>query len=176
MIGLRRGDERSVRADGVDGHGRARRDERALRRNSQRHTDGVSPAEHERNGRLPHARDQLGDGKPRLHIAAAGVEEQQHAVDLLALVERREQRQNVLVLGRFHGIGQKAVALDLPDDRQAVDRAARGARGHGSHIHDGLHGRRLLGRRPLLLVLVRLCRFRHGASLLFSHKVGFAEK
>ena len=90
--------------------------------------------------------------------------------------ERREQRQNVLVLGRFHGIGQQAVALDLPDDRQAVDRAARGARGHGSHIHDGLHGRRLLGRRPLLLVLVRLCRFRHGASLLFSHKVGFAEK
>ena len=122
------------------------------------------------------AADVVGDGKPRLHVAAAGVEEQQHAVDLLALVERREQRQNVLILGRFHGIGQKAVALDLPDDCQAVDRAARGARGHGSHIHDGLHGRRLLERRPLLLILVRLCRFRHGASLLFSHKVGFAEK
>lgn len=37
---------------------------------------GVSPAEHERDRRFFHPRDQFGDGKPRLHVAADGVEQE----------------------------------------------------------------------------------------------------
>ena len=86
-------------------------------------------AEHERYGRLGHARDQLRDRKAGFHIAADRVEQHQHTVDLLGLLDRGDLRDQMLVFGGLVLRGQLHMALDLADDRDAVHRAARGFRG-----------------------------------------------
>ena len=69
--------------------------------NGQRYADRVPAAEHERHGRLFHARDQLSDGKSGLHIAADRVEQNQQTVDFVGLLNCRNLRDEVLVLGGF---------------------------------------------------------------------------
>ena len=81
-------------------------------------------AQHERHGWLPHPGDQLRNGKSRLDVAAHGVEQEQQAVDVLALLDRGQQRQHMLVFCCFDRLGLCLMALDLPDDRQGIDIAA----------------------------------------------------
>ena len=86
----------------------------------------MSPAEHQRNRRLAHAGDELGDRQSRLDVAAHGVQQEQQTVDLLAFLYRRQQRQHVLVFCCFHGFRLNLMSLDLSDHRQDIDRAASG--------------------------------------------------
>ena len=85
----------------------------------------MAAPQHERNGRLGHPRNQLGDGKAGLHIAADCVEQHKHAVDLLGLLNRGDLRDQVFILGGFILFRQLHMPLDLADDRDAMHGAAR---------------------------------------------------
>ena len=124
VIGRRCADHDAAHAHGVDHHAGRRDDHALLSRNGQRDADGVPAAQHERHGGLPHPGDQLRNGKSRLDVAAHGVEQEQQAVDVLALLDRGQQRQHMLVFCCFDRLGLCLMALDLPDDRQGIDIAA----------------------------------------------------
>ena len=72
-----------------------------------------------------HPRDQLRNSKPRLDIPADRVEQQQQPVNFLAFLHGREQGNDVLIFCRLDVLRQRLMALDLPDDRQRVDRPSR---------------------------------------------------
>ena len=76
------------------------------------------------NIRIKRVLQQLRDGKPRLDVAAHGVEQEQQAIDVLALLNRGQQRQHMLIFRCFDRLWLCLMALDLPDDRQGIDIAA----------------------------------------------------
>ena len=139
MVRLRRGDHRAAHADRVDRHGCAGRDHRSFACHCQRHADRVSSAEHQRHRRLGHPRNHLRDRKPGLHVPAHGVEQEQHAFDLLAGFQACQQRQDVLIFRCLAVWRQEHVPFHLTHDGQAVDRTPRGMHSRGSQIYDGLH-------------------------------------
>ena len=75
IVGLRHAYHDAVESHRVDRHGGRRRDHAALCRHGQRHTDRMSPAQHQRDARLLHPGDQLRDGEARLHVPTHGVEQ-----------------------------------------------------------------------------------------------------
>ena len=123
-------------------HGRRGRDERLLSAHRQRYADGVPAAQHQRHHRLRHARRQLRDGQSRLDVAAYGVQKQQHPVHLFVLLQRRQQRQYVLILCTFQIVRQQRVSLHLPHDGQAVYRPPAVFHHSAAHINDRLYRHR----------------------------------
>ena len=85
-----------------------------------------------------HARDQLSDGKSGLHIAADRVEQNQQTVDFVGLLNCRNLRDEVLVLGGFVLCGKFHVALDLADNGDAVYRSARCSCRNRAGFRDGI--------------------------------------
>ena len=83
--------------------------------------NGVPAPQHQRNGGLFHAGDELGDGQTGLHIAAGGVQKDEQAVDVVAFLDGGQHGQHVLVLGGLGLAGQHLVSLDVTDDGQTVD-------------------------------------------------------
>ena len=73
------------------------------------------------NIRIKRVLQQLRDGKPGLDIAAHRIEEQQQAVNVLALLYRRQQRDHMLIFRGLDRLRQDLVSLDLADDRQRVN-------------------------------------------------------
>ena len=59
-----------------------------LSRDGERHADGVTAAEDERNSRLSHSRDELCDGEAGFDVAADRIEQYEQAVDLVGLLNR----------------------------------------------------------------------------------------
>lgn len=106
-------------------------------------------------GRLRHPGDELGNGEPRLNVAADGVEQEQYAVDVLGLLQPCEQRQDMLIFCRFRALRRGAVALDLADDGETVDRAAAIAHNGRAHVDQ-----QLLRRVGGLLLRTGVCGFR----------------
>ena len=68
-------------------------------RNRQGYADGMSAPQHQGNGGLFHAGDQLGDGQAGLYVAPRRVQKDQQTVDVGALLNGGQQGQNVLVFG-----------------------------------------------------------------------------
>ena len=80
-------------------------------------------SQHQGHSGLRHPRHHLRDGQSRLDVAAHGVQQQQHAVHLLRLLQMSQQRQDMLIFRGFRVVGSHAVALHLADDGQAVHAA-----------------------------------------------------
>ena len=78
-------------------------------------------AENQRHRRLLHPGNQLGNRKPRLNVAADGVQKQQQPVNLLRLLHRRQQRNDMLILRRLHRLGKDLMPLDLSDDCERIN-------------------------------------------------------
>ena len=91
-------------------------------------------AEHERYRRGLHSRDQLRNRQTRLDIAADRIEQYEQPVDVIALLNRCQLGQNVLVFGGFHGFRRFLMPLNGSDDRDAVDGAAAGCGGHNAGV------------------------------------------
>ena len=115
----------------MDGHGGGGGDEGPLGRHRQGHADGVTASQNQRSHRLGHGGDELGDGQPRLDIAAHGVEHDQKTVDVLCLLHSGQLGQDVLILGGLGVVLEDLVSLDLPHDGDAVD---PGPGGDGTHV------------------------------------------
>ena len=81
----------------------------------------MSAAQHQRHGRLFHAGNQLGNGKPRLDISTDGVENNHQPFDGRVLFDGDQLRNDVLILGGLVLRRQDIVTLDLTDDGQTVD-------------------------------------------------------
>ena len=81
----------------------------------------MAAAQHQRNGGLFHAGNQLGDGKPGFHISADGVEQNHQSFNGGVLLDGNQLRNDVFVLGGLILWGQDIVPLNLPNDGQAVD-------------------------------------------------------
>ena len=133
----------------MDRHRGGRHDEALARAHRERHADRVAAAEHEGDGGLLHPRQQLGDREARLHVAAHRVEDDDQPLDVGVLLHRQQLGDDMLVFGRLVGRGQDVVPLDLPDDRQAVNRVLALARRDAAGTLD-LFGLRL--RAGLLFV------------------------
>ena len=136
----------------MNGHGGGNGDKALFGGNGQRYADRVPAAEHERHGRLFHARDQLSDGKSGFHIAADRVEQNQQTVDFVGLLNCCNLRDEVLVLGGFVLCGKFHVALDLADNGDAVYRSARCSCRNRAGFRDGIlfrcgNGRGFFGHR-----------------------------
>jgi len=99
----------------------ARHDEALFGRDRQRHPDGVPAPQHQGDRGLVHAGDQLGQGQPGLHIAPHRVEHQQQAVDFRTFLDGGQLGHQMLVLCGLGLAGQGHMALDLPDDGEAMD-------------------------------------------------------
>ena len=97
--GLRDAQHQTVHSDRVDGHRCGWSDEGLFGATGQRNADGVAAAQHQRNGGLFHAGDQLGDGKPGFHISADGVEQNHQSLDGGVLLNSNQLRNDVFVLG-----------------------------------------------------------------------------
>ena len=121
LVSLRGADDSPVDAYRMHRHGRGRHDEGMISGHGQRHADGMPPAEHQRHDRLGHRRDQLRERKPRLHVTAHRVQHDQQPVCFLVLLDRHEQRDQLLILGRLLPLRQQVVSLHLPNDRKTVD-------------------------------------------------------
>ena len=118
----------------------------------QRDADGVAPAQHHRRTGLGDAGDELRQRKPRLHIPAHRIEQDQQALDGGVLLHGHQLGDDVLILGGLLALRRFHMALHLPDDRQAVDGVSSPGTVNAAHILD------LLFFQPLLL---------HGDVLLF---------
>ena len=84
---LRRGDDRTGHAHGVDGHGCGVGNKRLLSAHRQRHADGVTAAQYQRHRGQAHPRHQLRDGKTCLDVAAYRVQKQHQSVHLVRLLQ-----------------------------------------------------------------------------------------
>ena len=136
VVGLGRGDDGAAHADRVDGHGGAGDGKAPPGRHRQGHADGVAAPQDDGHRGLGHAGDQLRDGQPRLHVAAHGVQQEEDAVHLVALLQLGQQGQHVLVFRGLGAAGCGVVALDLADDGEAVDGAVRRLGQGGAEVHD----------------------------------------
>ena len=116
VVRLRCGDHSPAHAYRMDGHGGGWHGKTVLSRYCQRHADRVAPPQNNGDRGLGHAGDQLRDGKSRLHIAAHRVEQKQHPVHLVALLQLGKQRQDVLIFGGLSCVGRGGMALNLADD------------------------------------------------------------
>ena len=101
---------------------------------------------------LCHAGDQLRDGKARLHVTAHGIQQEEDAVPLVALLQLGQQGQHMLVLGGLGTAGGGVVALDLADNGDAVYRSARCSCRNRAGFRDGIlfrcgNGRGFFGHR-----------------------------
>ena len=117
----------------------------------------MSAAENQRDGRLVHSRDKLGESQPRFNIPADGVEDHQQSLDAGVLLDRNQLRNDMLIfcgLGLGRGI---VMPLDLADDGQAVDGMAP--------LHRGYRAALLNLVVHLLLLVVHLALFA-GAGLV----------
>ena len=112
----------------------------------------MAAAQHHRRTGLGDAGDELRQRKPRLHIPAHGVEQDQQALDGGVLLHGHQLGDDVLILGGLLALGRFHMALHLPDDSQAVDGVSSPGTVNAAHILD------LLFFQPLLL---------HGDVLLF---------
>ena len=101
---------------------------------------------------LGDAGDELCQRKPRFHIPAHGVEQDQQALDGGVLLHGHQLGDDMLILGGLLALRRFHMALHLPDDRQAVDGVSSPGAVNAAHILD------LLFFQPLLL---------HGDVLLF---------
>ena len=110
----------------MDGHGGGGGDEGVLGADRQGDADRMSAAQDQGHGGLFHAGDHLRNGKTGLNVAADGVQQEQQPIDLLALLDVGQQRQDVLVFGGLGVFGQNLVALHLADDGEGVDAAVFG--------------------------------------------------
>ena len=84
-------DNQPVHSHRMDSHGRGIGNKGAFGRHRQRHADGVTSPQHQRDGGLFHRGDELGNGKPCLHVTAHGIEEKEqtaHEVILLRIDEK----------------------------------------------------------------------------------------
>ena len=102
----------------------------------QRDADGVAAAQHHRRTGLGDAGDELRQRKPRLHIPAHGVEQDQQALDGGVLLHGHQLGDDVLIFCRLLRIRRKGVPLDRADDRQAVDGVAALRRRHNAIVGD----------------------------------------
>ena len=141
-IGLGCGDHQAAHAHRVHRHGRRGHDEGLLSGHRQGNADGVSAAQHQGHRGLGHTGHHLRNGKARLNVAAHGVQKQQYAVHLFALLQRRQQRQYVLVLRALQIVRQQRVSLHLPHDGQAVHRPPAVFHHSAAHIDDRLYRHR----------------------------------
>ena len=98
--------------------------------------DGMASSQDDGDRRLCHAGDQLRDGKARLHVAAHGIQQEEDAVHLVALLQLGQQGQHMLVLGGLGTAGGGVVALDLADDGHAVHGAVGRFGQGGAEVHD----------------------------------------
>ncbi|CDB31257.1 unknown [Firmicutes bacterium CAG:137] len=119
--GLRRAHHQPSHSHRVNGHAGRRRDEGPFGRHRQRDADGVSAPQDQGDGGLFHACNELGNGKPGLNVAADGVQEEQEAVNLVALLNSRQKRQDMLIFGGFGGLWQGLMPLNLTNDREGVN-------------------------------------------------------
>ena len=103
-------------------HGGSGRDKALLGRNGQGHPDGVTTSQHQGNGGLFHAGDQLGNGQPGLHIPSHCVEQDQQPVDLIAFFDGRQLRHHMLIFGGLILGRQDHMPLHLPHNGKTVDR------------------------------------------------------
>jgi len=101
LVRLRRTDDQPRHPHRMHGHAGRGHDQTFARRYGQRDADGMPAAEHERDRRLLHPRDQLRNGESRLDVPADRVQKQQQTVDVLAFLHGREQGNDVLILGRL---------------------------------------------------------------------------
>ena len=129
-VGLGGGDDGAADPDGVDGHGGGGHGKAPSRRHRQGHTDGMAPPQDDGDRGLRHPRDELRDGKARLHVSAHGVEKKEDPRHLIALLQLGKKGQHVLIFRGFGAGGGGRVPLDLADDGEAVDIAV-GSFGHG---------------------------------------------
>ena len=136
VVGLGGGDDRAAHADRVDGHGGAGDGKAPSGSHCQRHADGMASSQDDGDRRLCHAGDQLRDGKARLHVAAHGIQQEEDAVHLVALLQLGQQGQHMLVLGGLGTAGGGVVALDLADDGHAVHGAVGCFGQGGAEVHD----------------------------------------
>ena len=121
VIGLRDTDHDSVQAHRMDRHGGRRSDHAFLCRNSKRHADGVAAAKHQRDVWLFHTGDQFSNRETGLYIAAHRIEQDQKALHLRRFLDRRNQRQDMLVFCRFCILGQHLMPFDLTHNGQTVN-------------------------------------------------------
>ena len=96
----------------------------------------MAAPQHDGDRGLRHAGDELRDGKARLHVAAHGVQQEEDAVHLVALLQLGKQGQHVLIFRGLGAAGGGVVALDLADDGEAVDGAVGRLRQGGAEVHD----------------------------------------
>ena len=99
----------------------------------------------------------VGVDETGFHIAAHGVQQEQHAVHVPALLQLGQEGEDMLVLGGLGVAGGGGVALDLADDGQAVDGTVGGAGQGGAEVQDGLG----VLRRVFLFGIGGLCGFSH---------------
>ena len=126
---------------------------------------------------LTHAGNQLGDGQPRLDVAPHGVEQDEQAVHLVALLHGGEQGQHMLILSGLRPLGRLLMSLDLAHDGQSMDGAVLGVDGGRAHVHRLLlallpvpGGGVVLSSTPVLLCL--LCHRKRPPFAVPPHKAG----
>lgn len=101
---------------------------------------------------LGDAGDELRQRKPRLHIPAHRIEQDQQALNGGVFLHGHQLGDDVLIFCGLLALGRFHMALHLPDDSQAVDGVSSPGAVNAAHILD------LLFFQPLLL---------HGDVLLF---------
>ena len=149
--GLGHADHQPIQPHRMDGHGGGRRNKGALGRHGQRHPDGMAASQHQRDRRLGHRGNQLRDSQPRLHVAAAVIQQNQQAVHLVALLHHGQQGKDVLILGALAGGGQQLVPLNLPHNGQNVNGSPLTLNQRGAQVYNRRNG--LLSAQFLMPVL-----------------------
>ena len=117
----------------------------------------MTATQHQRHHRRFHGRNQLRNGKARLHVASHRVQQKEDAVHLLRFFQLGQKRQDVFIFSGLGVGGGGHVPLDLADDGEAVDVPVGRGRHGGAEVQNGLGG--------LLLCIV----FRLGGLGGFGH-------
>ena len=94
--------------------------------------------QHQGDGGLGHAGDELRNAQPRLNVAPHRVQQHQQTVDLVALLHQGQQGHDMLILGALAGGGQHLVPLDLPHDGEHMDGPPLGLDEGRAELQDGL--------------------------------------
>ena len=76
----------------MHGHRGGRHDHGEICADGERNADGVSAAQHQRNGGSPHTGDHLSDRKTGFHITAHGVQQDQQSLNAAVLLNGDQRR------------------------------------------------------------------------------------
>ena len=130
--------------------------------NRQRDTDGMPPAQNQRNRWLFHPCDHFCNGKSRLNVPAYRIEQKQQTVNIITFFDPCQKRQNMLIFCGFHCFRGDHVPFDLPNDGKSIDIPLFGTGDLRPQLFDLL---------PLLLFHFRIILGIHSSPPLFSQYI-----